>query len=116
MFTAYVVAAVATAAANAAAAIADFARSGWILGNMTAYGVPHSWLYPLGAAKAAGAVGLLAGLAVPPVGIAAAGCLLLYFTGATATVLRARAYSHLVFPGVFLLLAAVTLGLQLAVA
>lgn len=114
MFTAYVVVVLATAAANLAAAVADFLRAGWILGNMTKYGVPHSWLYPLGAAKAAGALGLLAGLVVPALGIAAAAGLVLYFVGAVVTVARARWYSHLPFPTIFLLLAAGSLALGLA--
>ena len=114
MFTAYVVVVAATAAANLAAAAADFLRVEWILGNMTRYGVPHSWLYPLGAAKAAGAVGLLAGLVVPALGIAAAAGLVLYFVGAVISVTRARWYSHLPFPAFFLLLAACSLALGLA--
>ncbi|GIH79699.1 DoxX family protein [Planobispora longispora] len=113
MFTAYVVVTVTTAAGNVAAAIVDFARAGWVLGNMSKYGVPHSWIYPLGAAKAAGALGLLAGLAVPAIGIAAAAGLLLYFAGAVFTVARAHWYSHLPYPALFLLLAAGSLALQI---
>ncbi|GGS63823.1 hypothetical protein GCM10010156_23610 [Planobispora rosea] len=113
MFTAYVAVAVTTAASNIAAAIVDFARAEWILGNMSKYGVPHSWIYPLGVAKAAGALGLLVGIAVPAIGIAAATGLLLYFAGAVFTVARARWYSHLPYPALFLLLAAGSLTLQL---
>lgn len=116
MSTAYVVVAVVTAAANIAAAVADFRRAGWILRNMTAYRIPHSWIHPLGAAKAAGALGLLAGLAVPALGTVAAACLVLYFIGAVATVVRARVYPHLLYPGVFLLLAAASLTLNLTAA
>lgn len=114
MSTAYIVVAVVTAAANIAAAVADFRRSAWILTNMTAYGIPHSRIHLLGAAKAAGALGLLAGFAVPVLGTVAAACLVLYFIGAVATVARARVYSHLPYPGVFLLLAAASLALNLA--
>lgn len=108
----YLVLTIVTAAANLAAALADFLRAGWILDNMTSYGVPRSWLPALGAAKAAGGVGLLAGLAVPALGIAAAVGLVLYFAGAVATVVRARVYLHLPYPGVFLLLAAATLAVS----
>ena len=77
------------------------------------YGVLRSWWPRLGVAKAAGAVGLLVGLAVPVVGVLAAVGLVLYFTGAVITVLRARAYGHVVFPTLYLVpvVAALTLGL-----
>ncbi|SHF86602.1 DoxX family protein [Streptoalloteichus hindustanus] len=114
MFTAYVVMVVVTAASNIVAAVIDFVFAEWVLGNMTKYGVPHSWINPLGVAKAVGAVGLLTGLAFPVVGIVFAAALLLYFVGAVATVLRARCYSHLPYPSPFLLMAAATLVLGLA--
>jgi DoxX-like family len=114
MFATYVVVAAVAAAANGSAAGADFARSSWILGNMARYGVPRSWLYPLGAAKALGALGLLVGIAVPPIGMAAAAGLVLFFAGAIVTVLRAKVYSHIVYPTTFLLLAAGALVLRLA--
>lgn len=113
MFTAYVVVAAVTVAGNIAAATANFTRAGWILDNMNSYGVPRSWLPWLGLAKAAGAVGILVGFFVPPLGIAAAAGLVLFFVGAVITVLRARFFSHLQFPGTFLLLASGTLALQL---
>ncbi|MDF5756020.1 DoxX family protein [Spongiactinospora sp. TRM90649] len=116
MFIAYVVVTVVTAAGNLSAAVADFARKKWILENMTAYGIPHSWIIPLGWAKGLGAAGLLVGFAVPPIGLAAAIGLLLYFAGAIATVARARYHSHLIYPSIFLLLAAATLVLHLAAA
>ncbi|WP_106176964.1 DoxX family protein [Prauserella shujinwangii] len=114
MFTAYVVVVVVAAAANVAAAVADFVRAEWILANMTRYGIPHRWIHPLGAAKAAGAAGLLAGLAYPPIGIAAAAALLGYFVGAVGTVVRARCYGDLRYPGAFLVLAVAALALRLA--
>ncbi|MPZ85472.1 MAG: DoxX family protein [Actinophytocola sp.] len=114
MFTAYVVVVVATAASNIAAATADFLRVEWILGNMSKYGVPLAWVHPLGAAKAAGALGLLAGIAAPAIGVAAAAGLLLNFVGAVVTVARARWYSHLPYPSLFLLMAAGALALRLA--
>jgi hypothetical protein len=48
---------------------------------------------PLGLLKAAGALGLLVGVVVPPIGIAAAAGLVLFFVGAIITHLRARFYS-----------------------
>lgn len=48
--------------------------------------------------QATGAIGLLVGLAVPPVGIAATIGVVLYVLGALATVVRAGAYGHIPFP------------------
>ncbi|MEU7770990.1 DoxX family protein [Micromonospora taraxaci] len=50
--------------------------------------VPHSWLPRLGAALAAGSLGLLAGFAVPLLGTLAAAGLMLYFLGALVAHLR----------------------------
>jgi DoxX-like family len=93
------------AAANTYAAAVDFARARWILDNLTRYGVPHRWLPVLGALKAAGALGLLAGFGVPALGLAASVGLVLYFIGAIVTVIRSGWYSHIPYPVVFLLLA-----------
>jgi hypothetical protein len=79
-----------------------FLRAKWVVEPLAAYGVPRSWWSWLGAAKAAGALGLLIGLAVPAIGVAAAVGLILYFTGAVVTVLRARAYGHVPFPLLYL--------------
>jgi DoxX-like family len=73
MFTAYVVVTVVAAAVTTFAAANDFIRPRWLLANMTNAGVPRSWLVPLGALKAAGALGLLAGLGVPSPTFALAG-------------------------------------------
>lgn len=51
-------------------------------------GVPLAWLPRLAAAEIAGAVGLLVGLKVAPLGIAAGVGLVLYFVGAVGTHLR----------------------------
>ncbi|GAA3097129.1 hypothetical protein GCM10020254_48070 [Streptomyces goshikiensis] len=59
---------------------------------------PQGWWTRLGAAKAAGAAGLLLGLFVPVIGAVAAVALVLYFTGAVITVIRARSYAHIPFP------------------
>jgi hypothetical protein len=116
MFTVYVVVTVLAAAANTYAATVDFARADWVLANMSELGVPHSQLMPLGALKAAGALGLLVGIAVPPIGVAAAVGLVLYFVGAVVTVVRARCYAQFPYPTVFLLLAVAALASSLAVA
>jgi DoxX-like family len=58
-------------------------------------GCPGPWL---GTAKAAGAAGLLVGLFVQVIGIVAGIGLVLYFAGAVITVVRARLYSHIPYP------------------
>jgi hypothetical protein len=89
--------------------------------------VPESWLTALAALKAAGALGLLVGIAVPligttaadisiaaaAIGTAAAVGVIVFFVGAVITHLRARDYS-LAPATVFLLLAVATLVLGLA--
>jgi DoxX-like protein len=90
MFTAYIIVTVVAAGANIYAASSDFVRPKWLLGNMSKLGVPESWLPILGLLKAAGALGLLIGIGVPLIGIAAAAGLTLFFIGAVVTHLRAR--------------------------
>ncbi|MFI5896963.1 DoxX family protein [Actinoplanes sp. NPDC051513] len=117
MFTAYVVVAVLTAAANIWISVYDFVRADWVLANMSSLGIPHSWLLPLGALKTAGALGLLAGIGVPLIGLAAATGLTLFFVGAMISHARARARAAprtYAYPGMFLLLAIGSLSLRLA--
>ena len=114
MFTAYIIVTVLTAAANTYAANVDFRRPQWVIDNMTRWGGSYSWLFPHGALKAAGALGLLVGVGVPVIGIAAGVGLVLFFVGAIAVVMRARWYSHLPWPSTYLLLAIATLELRLA--
>jgi hypothetical protein len=114
MFTAYIVVAGLTAAANLYFATNDFIRADWVLANMTKVDVPHSWLFTLGFLKAAGASGLLVGIGVPLIGVAAAVGLVLFFVGAVYTHFRARAEAlSYAYPGTLLLLAAATLALRL---
>ena len=115
MFTAYIVVSIFTAAVNTYAAIVDFRRPQWVVDNITKWGGSHSWLFPLGVLKAAGALGLLAGIGVPLIGVAAAIGLVLFFVGAIAVVIRARWYSHLRWPVTYLLLAVASLALRLTV-
>jgi hypothetical protein len=102
MSTAYVVVTVFAALWVGFSAFSLLRGASWVTDALTEYGVPRSWWPWLGAAKAAGALGLLAGLVVPVVGMAAAIGLILYFTGAVITVLRARSYSHVPYPLLYL--------------
>jgi DoxX-like family len=114
MSTAYLIVTVLTVAVTLQAAIVDFRRSEWIVSNMDKYGVPRWWLSYLGALKVAGAAGLLIGIWVPLIGIAAAAGLVVYFIGAIVTVIRAHWYSHLRYPAPFLFLSAGSLVLVVA--
>ncbi|MGW6023872.1 DoxX family protein [Streptomyces sp. NPDC055099] len=98
MSTASVVVTALAAAMVGFSAVSVFLRAKWVVEPMADYGVPFSWLPWLGAAKAAGAAGLLVGLLVPAVGVAAGIGLALYFAGAVITVVRARWYAHIPFP------------------
>jgi hypothetical protein len=114
MFTAYIVIGALAAAANIYAATNDFMRADWVIDNMSRLGVPQSQLVPLGALKIAGGLGLLVGIAVPIVGVAAALGLILFFVGAIVTAVRARWYAHIAFPAAWLALAMASLVLRIA--
>jgi DoxX-like family len=113
MLTAYIAVTVLAAAANIWAATNDFRRLEWIVANLDRLKVSRSWLSTLGTLKVLGGLGLLAGLAAPSIGVAAAVGLILFFIGACALTVRARWYNHLVYPTVWLLLAASSLVLRI---
>ncbi|MFI7009493.1 DoxX family protein [Streptomyces sp. NPDC050145] len=113
MFIGYVIVAALLALASAGSAFATFTRKPQVVSGMTKVGVPDSWLPRLATAKAAGALGLLAGLVVAPLGIAAAVGLVLYFIGAVISHVRVKDFA--VAPVVVLtLLAAAALVLRIA--
>jgi hypothetical protein len=101
------------AAANTYAAVNDFTRPAWIVDNMKKLGIRERWLPTLGILKALGALGLLAGIRFPLLGVAAAAGLVLFFVGAMVTVFRARWYAHAPFPLAWLALAVAALVLRL---
>lgn len=112
MFTAYTAVTALTAAANTWAATLDFTRADSAVKNATRVDV-LPWLFPLGLLKLAGAVGLLVGIRVPALGVAAAVGLVLFFVGAVAAHVRVRWYSAIPFPMTFLALAVAALVLRL---
>ncbi|MEX3655818.1 DoxX family protein [Mycolicibacterium fortuitum] len=88
-----VVAAIALVA-NGFSGIAALFRLPAILPGMAKAAVPQSWLiFPIGTAKTAGALGLMAGPVWPPVGWAAAAGLVFFFVCAVWTHVLARDYS-----------------------
>ncbi|MBF5001657.1 DoxX family protein [Nocardia sp. BSTN01] len=105
MHTAYLTVTIVAAVVIFGATVVDIVNPEWVRGNMRSYGVPDWALMPLAAIKAAGALGLLAGLVFPALGLAAAVGLVLYFVGAVITIVRARWYAHLPYPMPCLVLA-----------
>ncbi|HEY2060092.1 MAG TPA: DoxX family protein [Amycolatopsis sp.] len=112
MYAAYLTVTLLTSVFTGTAATFYLIRHDYPLAQADMKGVPRSWVPLLGAALAAGSLGLLAGLAVPLLGVLAAGGLVLYFLGALAAHLRAGS-RQLVGGVVFLALAAASLVLNL---
>ncbi|WP_433248740.1 DoxX family protein [Streptosporangium sp. CA-135522] len=115
MSTAYVIVTVLAAAWVGFSALSVFIGAKWVVDPLAEYGVPRSWWPWLGTAKAAGAIGLVAGLFLPVIGVLAGIGLVAYFTGAVITVIRARSYKSIVFPLLYMgpVIAAMTLGYAL---
>jgi len=92
----------ATAAWVGFSAFSVYTRKSWVVDNFVDYEVPRSWWFWLGSAKALGAIGLVVGMWIPSLAVAAAIGLVLYFLGAVVTVMRARAYRNVPFPMLYL--------------
>ncbi|MFE9629996.1 DoxX family protein [Streptomyces sp. NPDC006463] len=92
MFAAYLVVTLLASVVYGAAAVANFMGHDYPARQADKMRVPRSWMVPLGALLAAGALGLLAGLVVPVVGALAAAGLVLYFLGALGAHLRVGDY------------------------
>lgn len=114
MSIAYIVVTILAAALVGYSALAVFFRARWVVQALADYGVPSSWLPWLGTAKTAGAAGLLVGLLAPVIGPLAEIGLVLYFAGAVVTVVRARWYSHIPYPLVFVAPVVAAMALRLA--
>jgi DoxX-like protein len=113
MYVVYLVITVLAALANGYAACLDFVGAESVKLVADRVQVSRQWMVPLGVLLASGAVGLVAGFAVPALGTAAAIGLVLYFICAVTAHLRARdrQIGGAVF---FLLLAAAALATDLA--
>ncbi|MEU2509121.1 DoxX family protein [Streptomyces sp. NPDC007863] len=92
MFATYVVVTVLTSVVNGSAAIANLVGHDYPKSQADKMGVPRSWMRWLGTMLGLGALGLVAGFAVPLLGTAAATGLVLYFLGALWVHLRAGDY------------------------
>jgi hypothetical protein len=113
MSIAYLAVTAVTVLATGGIGAAAAARAPFVVAFMHEVGVPESWLPKLAALKLAGALGLLAGLAVQPIGIAAGVGLVLYFVGAVSTHIRARVISSIGFPATYLGLSTASLALAI---
>ncbi|MFB6838039.1 DoxX family protein [Streptomyces sp. NPDC056361] len=113
MFIAYAAVAALLALAATGSAFMTFTKNPQVVGSMTKVGVSEGALPLLATAKAAGALGLLAGLFVAPLGVAAAVGLVLYFAGAVVAHLRVKDY-ELAPAAVLTLIAAAALVLRVA--
>ncbi|MFF9340420.1 DoxX family protein [Streptomyces sp. NPDC014773] len=102
-----------TSVVNGLAAIANLIGHDHPKSQADKMDVPRSWMPLLGALLGSGAVGLVAGFAVPLLGVAAAIGLVLYFLGALWVHLRVGDY-QLGAWAVFFCLPAATLVLNLA--
>ncbi len=102
------------AALAAASAVMKLSHRPDIVDRYARVGVPETHLNALAGILMLGAVGVLAGLAWPSVGIAAAGGLVVYFALAIAAHVRARDAANLMTPAVMEILSIIAFGLRLA--
>lgn len=114
MFIAYLVVAVLLALLLLASGSLLLAKEKGVTTTMTELGVPLSWFPLLATAKFAGALGLLAGIVHRPLGIAASIGIVLYFTGAVITHLRAKDIKGILIPTVLAVVSTTPLLLGIA--
>lgn len=105
MFVATVVVSVVLALVMLGSATGKLTKQPRVVEMLSGIGVPMPWLPRLASLEIAGGVGLLVGLAVAPIGIAAAAGIVCYFVGAIVTHLRAS--DHEIAPPAVLGLVAV---------
>lgn len=92
MFASYLTVTLLASALIGSAAVANLIGHDYPKRQADLNRVPRSWMRPLGALLGAGALGLLAGFAVPLLGALAAAGLVLYLVGAFAAHVRAGNY------------------------
>ena len=110
-----IIASVLLALVAAASGVPKIAGAPRMRDEATHLGVPRTGYVLIGALELAAAVGLLAGLAHPPLGIAAAGGLVLMMTGAVLAHLRASDRTAALAPALAVgIIGAFTLVLRLA--
>ena len=115
MFVVTVIVSILLAAGLLGSAAAKLTKSPKVVEQLTGLSVPAGWLPLLALAEIAGAVGLVVGLKVAGLGVAAAIGVIAYFVGAVTTHVRAKD-KNLAAPAMFGVLAIVALVLRLATA
>ncbi|MEV4453232.1 MULTISPECIES: DoxX family protein [Streptomyces] len=98
MFAAYVVAAILVAMMLVLSGRGMIVKDERVMASLNTVRVSDSWRLPLAAVKFAGALGLLAGIAYRPLGVAAAVGVLLFFLGAIGAHLRVKDGKGAAFP------------------
>ncbi|MGV0806358.1 DoxX family protein [Mycolicibacterium setense] len=88
MFALYVTLTLVTACAAAAGTWLNYTHHPIPVSAAKQVQVPESWMVPLGTVQGAGALGLITGFVIPPIGLAAATGLVLFFIGALIAHLR----------------------------
>lgn len=114
MFLALVAVSVVLAALLLYSAAQKLGRSAEVVESYRNVGVPAHRLGTLAALLVAGSLGALAGLAWPPLGIAAAACLVVYFLVAVGAHVRHHQLGNVATPVVLMALAAASLVLRTA--
>ncbi|TDO56769.1 DoxX-like protein [Kribbella sp. VKM Ac-2571] len=93
MYVAYLATTLLAAALTGSAAVANLIGHDYPKAQADKVHVDHKWILPFGLLLGAGSIGLLAGLAVPPLGVLAATGLVLYFLLALTAHLRVHDHS-----------------------
>jgi hypothetical protein len=115
MHTAYLVVTMIAIAFDGFSGVSALVHFAPIIPPMQRAGVPLSWLtFPIGTLKTAGALGLVVGLWLPPIGLAAAAGLTVFFVCAVYTHVLANDISgQFAFAGFLLALNSATFALTL---
>lgn len=114
VFTATVIVSVVLAGVLTLSAVRKLSHRAEVVSTYVRVGVPEDKLNHLAVILLAGAVGLLAGLAWAPVGVAAAIGLIVYFVAAVGFHIRARDIRNAPTPAVLAVIAVAALVLRLA--
>jgi uncharacterized membrane protein YphA (DoxX/SURF4 family) len=110
MFVAYIIVAILTAALATASGVFKLQRNPRVIKSIhEVVRVPMRWIPWLAVCEFAGALGLLIGIVWPPLGVAAAIGLVIYFISAVIGHLRVRDFQGLGSPALPLVLSIATL-------
>ncbi|WP_329102294.1 DoxX family protein [Micromonospora sp. NBC_01699] len=109
MSIAYVVLAILLSAMLLMSARGKLTKDERVVQGLTAAGVPLNWYPPLAIIEIIGAVGLIVGIFLAPLGVAAAIGVVLYFVGAIIAHVRTGDTKGAAAPGTILLVAIATL-------